>query len=139
MDTRTDYFKQAVLDHIYLNADIANIGDAAGLQNSVAAGNLYAALFTASAEADYTDYARIAIPRTAGGFTRSGNVMSNTAQISFVKASGGTNVITRVAIYDALTDGNQLHIQTLGTPITVTTNIQPIIEAAALTITAGDA
>lgn len=135
MATRTDYFIQKSLDHVYLNAAITNIGDANGLPASATSGNLYAALLTASAEADYGAYARVAIPRTASGFSRTLNVMSNVAAITFAKATSGTNVITKLAIYDASTSGNKLHEETISAPITVTTNVQPIIEAGQLTIT----
>lgn len=134
MSTRTDYFIQAVLDHVYLNQAIANIGDASGLQPSAADGNLYVALLQAGGEADYTSYARQAISRT-DGFSRSNNVISNAAQINFPKATGGSNTITKVAIYDQISGGNKLHEQTLADSIPVSTNIQPIIEAGELDIT----
>lgn len=135
MATRTDYFIQKSLDHVYLNAAITNIGDANGLPAAATAGNLYAALLTESAEADYGAYTRIAIPRTASGFTRALNVMSNVAAVTFAKATSGSNVITKIAIYDRITGGEKLHEQTLSSPITVTTNVQVIIEAGQLTIT----
>ena len=37
----------ALLDLLFLNIDWANVGDAAGLQNSAVAGNFYLALHTA--------------------------------------------------------------------------------------------
>mgnify|MGYP003441893878 CR=1 FL=1 len=37
----------ALLDLLFLNTDWANVGDAAGLQNSAAAGSFYIALHTA--------------------------------------------------------------------------------------------
>jgi hypothetical protein len=134
--TRTEYLIQKTLDHFYLNAAIANIGDANGLPAAATAGNLYAALLVDSVECSYGSYARVAIPRTASGFSRTNNVMSNVAQLNFPKATSGNNVATKIAIYDAVTGGNQLHVQTLSDPITITTNVQPIIEAGSLTITA---
>lgn len=133
--TRTDYFIQKALDHMYLNTAIANIGDVAGLPASAAAGNLYAALMVDGVEATYGAYARVAIPRTAAGFARALNVVSNAAQLNFPKATGGNNVVNRLAIYDQAAGGNQLHVQVLANPITVSTNVQPLIEAGALTIT----
>ena len=135
MSTQSDASIQADLDHKYLNVAITYIGDANGLPASAAAGNLYAALFVGAVEADYGSYVRIAIPRTGSGFSRTNNIMTNVAQINFIKAVSGSNVVTKVAIYDRVTAGVQLHIQTLANPITVTTNVQPIIEAGALTIT----
>jgi len=71
----TNSFESEVLRHIFLNEDIADIGDAGGLLQSIADGNLYVALLTVDPgeagaitnEAAYTSYARIAVPRTAAG------------------------------------------------------------------------
>jgi hypothetical protein len=61
-------FETDILLLVFNNTDIANIGDAAGLQNSVAAGSLYVALHTAdpgeagnqsTSETTYTGYARL--------------------------------------------------------------------------------
>ena len=134
MATRTNYFIQAVLDLIYLNQPIPNIGDAAGILGSTADGNLYAALLVGDTECDYGSYARVAISRT-NGFNRAGNVISNASQLNFPKATAGNNVVTKIAIYDQAVAGNQLHVQELANAITITTNVQPVIEAAAVTIT----
>ena len=87
-------FENELLAHIFQNADIPLIGDAAGLQNSAAAGNLYIALHTAdpgeggsqnTTEAAYTGYARKAVARQsgAGGFTVTGNSVSPTDNQDF--------------------------------------------------------
>jgi hypothetical protein len=83
-------FETSLLQHIFQNADIANIGDAGGLQNSASAGNLYIALYTSApsdsaqgTETTYTNYARVAVARSAGGWTVSGNNCSNAAAITF--------------------------------------------------------
>jgi phage baseplate assembly protein gpV len=89
----TNAAETALLTLIFNNTDWANIGDAAGIQNSATAGNLYVALFTiaptdsaAGTECDYTDYARVAVARSAGGWTVTGNNASNTAAITFPTA-----------------------------------------------------
>jgi len=135
MSTRTNYAIEKSLDHLYLNAAWPGIGDAAGLPAAATAGNLYAALLVDAAECNYGGYARVAIPRSAAGFSRTGNVVSNVAQLNFAKATSGSNVANKIAIYDAETGGNQLHLQEVPNPITITTNVQPIVEAGALTIT----
>jgi hypothetical protein len=88
--SKKDSFENSILQLIFNNVDIANIGDAAGLQNSLAAGSLYVALYsaaptdsTAGTEITYTGYARVAVARTAGGWTVSGNNASNTAAVTF--------------------------------------------------------
>ena len=63
---------------VFQNADIALIGDAAGLQNSAAAGNLYISLHTANpdetgsqttSEVTYGAYARQPLVRSSSGWT----------------------------------------------------------------------
>lgn len=81
----TDTQAAGELDHYFLNADDTGVGDAGGLLQSVAAGNFYLAFHTAwlardgaqdENEVSYTGYARAAVPRTAGGFSRSGRIIS---------------------------------------------------------------
>ena len=92
------------------------------------------------AETAYTNYARQAIARSAAGFSRTNNVVTNVNQITFPKAgaTGSAANITKVAIYSALTGGTKLHEQTLTNPFTVNANVtQPVIEAGEITITGG--
>jgi len=84
------------LQKLIFNATpIANLAD-----NAAAAplANLYVALHTAdpgeagdqtSSEAAYTSYARVAVARTAGGWTVTNNAVSPAAQIEFPAATGG--------------------------------------------------
>jgi hypothetical protein len=67
-----------MLKLLFQNLDFANIGDAGGLQNSATAGNLYVSLHTADPgaagnqttnECAYTSYARVAVERSATGWT----------------------------------------------------------------------
>jgi hypothetical protein len=70
----------ALLAHIFQNADMPYIGDAAGLLKSATAGNLYVSLHTANpaasddqtnnevSTANYTNYVRIAVARSAAGW-----------------------------------------------------------------------
>jgi hypothetical protein len=91
----------------YNNTNIANIGDATGLRGSSTPGSFYIALHTADPgeagdqttnEATFTSYARVAVARSAGGWTVSGNQVSNTAIIGFAEASGGSETITHFSI-----------------------------------------
>src|SRR5688572_20903714 len=84
------------------NTNIANVGDATGLRGSSTAGSLYVSLHTSDPgeagdqttnEATYTSYARVAVARSAGGWTISGNAASNTAAITFPACTGGSNTI----------------------------------------------
>lgn len=105
--SKSDAFEQALLDLIFLNTDIANIGDAAGLQNSAAAGSLYVALHTADPgeagtqttnEISYTGYARAAVARTSGGWTRTGSTINPTANIDFPACTAGSVTATHFSI-----------------------------------------
>lgn len=96
--SKSNTFENELLLHIFNNSDIANIGDAAGLQNSAAAGSLYATLHTADPgeagtattnEISYTGYARVAIARSSAGFTVSGNTVTLTANVDFGKMTAG--------------------------------------------------
>ena len=104
-------FENEVLLHIFQNAAIALIGDASGLQPSVTAGNLYAAIHTADPgeggdqttnEASYTGYARQPIPRSSAGFTVTGNLVENAAEITFPVNEGVSQTVTHFSIGTAL-------------------------------------
>lgn len=88
----TDAFETALLALYFNNTDHANIGDAAGLQNSATAGSFYISLHTADPgeagsqttnETAYTGYARVAVARSGVGWTVSGGNVSNAAIVAF--------------------------------------------------------
>jgi hypothetical protein len=94
--SKSNAFETSLLEHVLQNADIANIGDAAGLQNSAAAGSLYVRLFSADPgeagaitnELTYTGYAAVAVARSAAGWTVSGANGSNAAAVTFGQCTG---------------------------------------------------
>ena len=99
--------ESALLNLLFNNTDWANVGDAAGLQNSATAGSFYVALHTAdpgdagtqsTSEASYTGYARVAVARSAGGWTVSGNQVSNTATVQFGECTAGSAVVTHFSV-----------------------------------------
>lgn len=103
-------FENDLMLLLFNNTDIANVGDAAGLQNSAAAGSFYVSLHTADPgetgvqntnETTYTGYARVAVARTAGGWTVSGTAptqAANTAIITFGTSTVGTPTITHFGV-----------------------------------------
>lgn len=133
--SKTNTFENDLLLHIFQNADITLIGDAAGLQNSATNGNLYVSLHTAepgesgdqsTSEAAYTNYARVAVARTSGGWTVSTNQVSNTAAINFAQCGVTGATITHWGIgTDASGTGKLLYKGPLGSvvqgPFTATT------------------
>lgn len=56
MGSKSNTFENLELLHVFQNADIANVGDAAGLQNAATEGSLYVALCTSATVASDADY-----------------------------------------------------------------------------------
>lgn len=145
--SKIDAFETALLAHIFQNAALPNVGDAAGLLPSAAAGNLYLSLLTADptetgtvSEANYTGYARVPIARSAAGWDVTNNVASNVSTLTFGTCTAGTSTVTFFGIHTAATAGSFLYGGPLsgvgsGLVISSTQNQQPIIAAGALTIT----
>lgn len=141
----TNAAEAALLDLLFLNTDWANIGDAAGLQNSATAGSFYISLHTAdpgetgnqsTSEAAYTSYARVAVARTSGGWTRSVSTVSNTALVQFPQATGGSATVTHFGIGTDLSGtGNLLLKGALTSSLAISSGIQPQFAAGALTAT----
>ncbi|MCC6561659.1 MAG: hypothetical protein IT478_09900 [Xanthomonadales bacterium] len=141
----TNAAEAALLDLIFLNTDWANIGDAGGLQNSATAGSFYISLHTANpdetgdqttSEIAYTSYARVAVARSAGGWTRSVSTVSNTALVQFPQCTGGSGTATHFGIgTDASGAGNLILKGALTSSLAISTGIQPQFAAGALTAT----
>ena len=139
-------FETSLLQHIFTNAAIANIGDAAGLQPSAAAGNLHISLHTAdpgetgsqnTSEAAYTGYARVAVARTTGGWTVATGAASNAALVEFGAATAGTANVTHFGIGTAASGaGSLLFSGALTAPLAISTGITPSFAIGALSVTA---
>jgi len=134
--SKSNTFENELLLHIFQNADIADVGDAAGLQNSAAAGLLYVSLHTATlsdtsvqntSEIAYTNYTRVGVTRTSGGWTVTNNTVTPTATIAFpaAGASGGATV-THFAVGTAATStGKVLYWGTVTPNIVVSEGVTP--------------
>ena len=134
-------FENELLLHIFNNADIADIGDAAGLQNSVAAGSLYVSLHTADPgetgdattnETAYTGYARVAVARSGAGWTVTANSVSPFADIDFGECTASPGAaLTHFAVSSGI-DGTGvediLYYGTLTPNITMATGVIPRIK-----------
>jgi hypothetical protein len=142
----TNAFETALLQLYFNNTDHANVGDAAGLQNSATAGSFYVSLHTAdpgetgnqtTSEATYTSYARVAVARSAGGWTVSGNNVSNAAAINFPACTGGSNTITHFGIgSDTSGTGNLFFKGALTASLAVSTGIAPSFATGELDVNA---
>lgn len=143
--SKSNAFENSLLQLLFNNVDIANIGDAGGIQNSAAAGSLYLALHTADPgeagdqttnECAYTSYARIAVARTAGGWTVATNTATNFALAQFPECTGGSETITHVSIGVASAGASVImYSGALTSSRSVSSGIQPQFAATALTVT----
>ncbi len=116
--SKSDAFEAALLDLLFLNIAMPNIGDAAGLRATTTAGQLFFSLHTADPgeagaaqttnEVSYTGYARIGVARGAGGFVRSGNVVTPVANVDFAGSTGGSGNATHFAIGTAATGAGMI-------------------------------
>jgi hypothetical protein len=138
--SKTDAFEAALLDLLFLNTNIANVGDATGLRGSSAAGSLFVSLHTAdpgeagtqaTSEVSYTGYARATVARTAGGFTRTANSISPTANIDFGACTAGTATATHFGIGVAVSGATVLLYKGTITPsISISTGVTPRLTTA---------
>lgn len=106
-------------------------------------GNLYLALHTgdpsagnqSTNEADYISYARVAVSKSATGWTISGNQSENAELIQFPQCSGGNNTVTHVSIGTASSGvGQILYCGALNSPLAVSNLIQPQFASGALVV-----
>lgn len=138
-------FENDLLLLIFNNIDIADIGDASGLQNSATAGSFYIALHTGdpgeggnatTSECAYGSYARVAVARSGSGWTVSSNTATNAALIQFPECTSGSETITHVSITTASSGTSKLlYSGALTASRSVSSGIQPQFAANALTIT----
>ncbi len=144
--SKSNLHEQGYLKLVYQNIAHANIGNAGGLQPSSAAGSLYIALFTtnpgesdAGAEGGYTGYARIAVVRSAAGWTVAlagdNSTCKNAAAVTFpISTGGGTPTITYFGIYTAITGGDLIASGTIGSPPTIQIGDTPKFNASQIIV-----
>jgi hypothetical protein len=143
--SKSNSWENSLLLLLFNNTNVANVGDATGLRGSSTAGSLYIGLHTAdpgeagdqtTSEATYTSYARVAVARTSGGWTITGNGVENAATITFPMATGGSNTITHWSIGTAASGaGVLLYKGAFTSSLAVSTNVTPEITAGSLDIT----
>ncbi len=121
-------------------------GDAAGLQNSAAAGSFYVSLHTAdpgeagdqtTSEANYTGYARVAVARSGAGWTVSGGNVSNAAAVTFGACTAGSSTCTYFGIGSDLSGAGNLFFKgALTASLAVTAGITPAFAIGELDVNA---
>ena len=130
--SKGDTFENDWLKLIFQATAIANIADNAATSPLT---NLYVSLHTADPadagnqttnETAYTSYARVAVARTSGGWTVTGNSVSPTANIDFPACTGGTATITHFGIGTASSGtGKLLYSGTVSPNISVSSGVTP--------------
>lgn len=125
-------FENDLLLLIFNGTAIGNIADNAA---SSPLTNLQVSLHTADPgeagtqttnEAAYTSYARVAVARTSGGWTVTGNAVTNAALIQFPQCTGGSATVTHFAIGTAASGtGKILYKGALSASLAVSSGIQP--------------
>ena len=143
--SKSNTFENDLLQLIFNNVDIADIGDAGGLQNSATAGSLYIALHTGDPgeagtattnECAYTSYARVAVARSGAGWTVATNTSTNAALIQFPECTGGSETITHVSITVSSSGASKiLYSGALTASRSVSSGIQPQFAESALVVT----
>jgi hypothetical protein len=145
--SKSNTFENDLLQLIFNNVDIALIGDAAGIQNSATAGSLYVSLHTAdpdetgtqlSGETSYDNYVRVAVARTVGGWTVSGDTVSNASLVQFAQCGAVGATLTHFGVgTDSSGAGKLLYSGSLSSPLAVSSGIQPQFAAGDLDVTEG--
>lgn len=133
--SKSNNFENSLLLLLFNNTNIANVGDATGLRGSTTAGSLYVSLHTAdpgeagdqtTSETTYSSYARVAVARTSGGWTITGNSVSPAATITFPAGTGGSGTITHFGIGTASSGaGVLLYSGTVSPNLSVGNGITP--------------
>jgi hypothetical protein len=146
--SKSNSFETQLLQHLFNNTSIANVGDATGLPAAAAPGNLYVRLYTSAVVVDdatigtecaYTGYVArgVAVPRTAGGWTVAGNNASNTAAVTFGACSAGSETVRYFAIWKDNTttaDAQRLYWGQLTSDLAVSAGITPEFAIGALDV-----
>ena len=145
----TNAAETALLTLLFNNGDWANVGDAAGLQASASDGSFYISLHTGdpgeagnqtTSEISYTGYARVAVARTSGGFTVSGNNVSNAAAVTFGACTAGSGTATYFGIgTDSTGSGNLIAsgaISSPGSGLAISAGITPEFAIGVLDVNA---
>lgn len=133
---------------IFQNVTWAGVGDATGLVGSTVAGNLYLAFHTADPgdsgsqttnETSYTNYARVAVVRSAVGWTVSGTAPTQVVNAGAVTAPqcGATGAtLTHFSIGKSSSGAGEIIVSApLTAPIAVSNLIAPSFPAGTLVAT----
>ena len=87
-------------------------------------------------ETNYASYARVAVARSAAGWTVTDNAVDNAALVQFPSCTGGTDTITHFAVGMASSGiGTVFYKGTLASPLAVSSGVQPEFATGDIRIT----
>jgi hypothetical protein len=138
MPAKSSTFDNELLKLIFNAVPIDNIADNA---LTLPLASLYVSLHTGSPgvggdqttnETTYTDYLRVAVARTSGGWTVSGSSVSPTATIVFPACSGGSETLTHFAVGTVASPGagKVLYFGSISPTIAVISGVTPLLTAS---------
>jgi len=139
-------FEDALLDLLFLNTAIANVGDATGLPATATAGSCQLSLHTVALtdtdtlltanQCAYTGYARQTVARSGAGWTSSGGTASNAALIQFGEKTAGADETAVHCGIGLIATGDVLRIHAdLGADLSISNGVNPQFAIGALDIT----
>ena len=146
--SKSNQWESDALKLLFQNIACTLVGDAAGLLPSAAAGNLYISLHTADPgeagdqttnETAYTNYARVAVVRSSGGWTVSGTAptqVANAATVAFPQCGASGATLTHFGIGTSSSGaGKLLYSAALTASLAVSNLITPQFTAGQLVVT----
>lgn len=135
--SKSDALENDILDLLFNGTAIADLAEN---DTTSPATNLYVSLHTGdpgdtgdqtTSEAGYTSYARVAVARTSGGWTVTGNSVSPAANIEFPAATGGSETITHFGIGTGISGAGYLMYAGTVTPnLSVSSGVTPRLTTA---------
>ena len=138
--SKSNAFETALLQLVFQNSNIANIGDATGLRGAATAGQLFFSLHTAdpgevgtqaTSEVPYTSYARVGVARSSAGFTVTDNSVSPAANVDFPACTGGTATATHFSVGVASSGSTLvLYKGAISPTIAISTGVTPRLTTA---------
>lgn len=143
--SKANGWENGLLLLVFNNTTYTLVGDAAGILKSAADGNLYVSLHTAdpgeagdqtTSETAYTNYARVAVARTSGGWTVTANSVANAATITFPECGTTGATLTHFGVGTSSSGaGKLLYSNALTANRTIATGTAPYFAAGSLTVT----
>jgi len=143
--SKSNTFENELLLLVFNNDTLSLVGDATGIVGSGVDGSLYVSLHTGDPgeagsqttnETSYTNYVRVAVPRTVGGWTVTGNSVVNAALVQFAACGVTGATLTHFGVgASSAGAGKLLYSGSLTSPLIVSSGIQPQYAAGDLEVT----